>query len=314
MVHDVDKAQHSSSASSRQATSTDSKATSVYLALPSTQSIWTSCANTCTAPWTCSCLGENSDINDIAVLWRPGLTARRPYVGPVLSAHHRQQRLHWAQRHLHMTRRGWRAVLFSDESRFSLSMADGRIRVWRRARQRYKADAAALWCGEHSAVVTEHLCTSFDRMWLDCCTGMRSCSLLLFLSFRSMLMLCHFSTTTQGLTRHGLLLSFCSRTTLLWCHGHLFLPIWLRLSMPGTNLEEGYEQDNGQTICKILKKHFIVNGLRFLRRSSKDSWTPCGEDPMLAWMLEGDIRATEDVRKCFDQLWLLSIKSPVWIQ
>ena len=65
-----------------------------------------------------------------------GLAARRLYVGPVLNAHHRQQRLHWAQRHLRMTRRDWRAVLFSDESRFSLSMVDGRIRVWRRARQR----------------------------------------------------------------------------------------------------------------------------------------------------------------------------------
>ena len=69
-----------------------------------------------------------------------GLAARRPYVGPVLSAHHRQNRLQWAQRHLRMTRRDWRAVLFSDESRFNLSMADGRIRVWRRERQRYNQE------------------------------------------------------------------------------------------------------------------------------------------------------------------------------
>lgn len=65
-----------------------------------------------------------------------GLQARRPFVGPVLTRRHRQQRLHWAQQHQRWTRRQWRSVLFSDESRFNISHADGRQRVWRRAGER----------------------------------------------------------------------------------------------------------------------------------------------------------------------------------
>ena len=66
-----------------------------------------------------------------------GLKNRRPYVGPALTPGHRQRRLHWAQQHQRWTRRQWRTVVFSDESRFSLSNADGRERVWRRTGERY---------------------------------------------------------------------------------------------------------------------------------------------------------------------------------
>ena len=67
-----------------------------------------------------------------------GLTARRPYRGPVLTPHHRQARLHWAQRHRHWTLRNiWQHVLFSDESRFLLSQHDRRRRVYRRVKERY---------------------------------------------------------------------------------------------------------------------------------------------------------------------------------
>lgn len=68
-----------------------------------------------------------------------GLRARRPFKGPILTQRHRRQRLEWARGHLPWTRQRWQEVLFSDESRFNLSHADGRIRVWRRTGERYAA-------------------------------------------------------------------------------------------------------------------------------------------------------------------------------
>ena len=65
------------------------------------------------------------------------IRARRPYTGPILTACHRATRLLWAQRHLHWTRRQWHNVIFSDESRFSVSNAEGRVRVYRRRNERY---------------------------------------------------------------------------------------------------------------------------------------------------------------------------------
>jgi hypothetical protein len=68
-----------------------------------------------------------------------GLRARRPFRGPLLTPRHRQQRLAWARTHLQWTRQRWQEVLFSDESRFCISNADGRIRVWRRQNERLAA-------------------------------------------------------------------------------------------------------------------------------------------------------------------------------
>lgn len=65
------------------------------------------------------------------------LHARRPSRGPILTPFHRRQRLLWAQRHLRWTQRDWNRVVFSDESRFTLRFADGRLRVWRRPNERY---------------------------------------------------------------------------------------------------------------------------------------------------------------------------------
>jgi len=65
------------------------------------------------------------------------LHARRPYRGPIFTPLHRRQRLLWARRHLRWTQRDWNRVVFSDESRFTLRFADGRMRVWRRRRERY---------------------------------------------------------------------------------------------------------------------------------------------------------------------------------
>nr|XP_022301021.1 uncharacterized protein LOC111109230 [Crassostrea virginica] len=60
------------------------------------------------------------------------LRARRPYVGLVLSARHKQLRLARVRRHLRFTRADWGRVLFTDESRFNLRRSDGRNRVYRR--------------------------------------------------------------------------------------------------------------------------------------------------------------------------------------
>ena len=57
------------------------------------------------------------------------LRARRPFKCPILTQRHRRQRLEWARRHLPPTRQRWQEVLFSEDSRFNLSNADGRIRV-----------------------------------------------------------------------------------------------------------------------------------------------------------------------------------------
>ena len=65
------------------------------------------------------------------------IRARRPYTGPIIAARHRAARLLWAQRNLHWTRRQWHNVIFSDESRFSVSHADDRVRVYRSRNERY---------------------------------------------------------------------------------------------------------------------------------------------------------------------------------
>ena len=63
---------------------------------------------------------------------RQPIRPRRPYVGQVLTARHRADRLQWAQRHFRWGRQQWARVLFSDESRFNLSHYYGLIRVFRR--------------------------------------------------------------------------------------------------------------------------------------------------------------------------------------
>ena len=67
-----------------------------------------------------------------------GIRCRRPYVGPILTNRHRQARLNWAVNRAYLQRRPWRDVVFSDESRFCVSHSDGRVRVYRRAGERYR--------------------------------------------------------------------------------------------------------------------------------------------------------------------------------
>ena len=65
------------------------------------------------------------------------LRSRRPAVRPVLTPANRQRRLAWAQQHVTWTRQQWARVMFTDESRFTLSFNDGRARVWRRQGERF---------------------------------------------------------------------------------------------------------------------------------------------------------------------------------
>ncbi|CDQ77605.1 unnamed protein product [Oncorhynchus mykiss] len=60
------------------------------------------------------------------------MRARRPQVGVVLTAQHRAGRLAFAREHQDWQICHWRPVLFTDESRFTLSTCDRRDRVWRR--------------------------------------------------------------------------------------------------------------------------------------------------------------------------------------
>ncbi|MCJ8738325.1 hypothetical protein PDJAM_G00034520 [Pangasius djambal] len=68
-----------------------------------------------------------------------GLRARHPLVGPVLTAWHRGARLAFAIEHQNWQVRHWHPVLFTDESRFTLSTCDRRERVWRSRGERYAA-------------------------------------------------------------------------------------------------------------------------------------------------------------------------------
>ena len=75
-----------------------------------------------------------------------GLRAMRPVIGPILKQRHRIARLAWARARRRWGLHTWQNILFSDESRFSLSLSDGRYRVYRRRGERvtnqcvYEAD------------------------------------------------------------------------------------------------------------------------------------------------------------------------------
>lgn len=65
-----------------------------------------------------------------------GLRSRRPLRRLPLTPHHRQCRLDFCRTRANWSVTDWRRVIFSDESRFSLSADDQRTRVWRRRGQR----------------------------------------------------------------------------------------------------------------------------------------------------------------------------------
>ncbi|GFY08887.1 HTH_Tnp_Tc3_2 domain-containing protein [Trichonephila clavipes] len=65
-----------------------------------------------------------------------GLRSRRPLRRLPLTPHHRQCRLDFCRPRATWSVTDWRRVIFSDESRFSLSADDHHARVWRRTGQR----------------------------------------------------------------------------------------------------------------------------------------------------------------------------------
>lgn len=66
-----------------------------------------------------------------------GLRCRRPFIGNSLTPRHREARLQWAVAHARWYAPQWDNVLFSDESKFNIFFADGRLRVWRRDGERF---------------------------------------------------------------------------------------------------------------------------------------------------------------------------------
>ncbi|GFU57347.1 transposable element Tc1 transposase [Trichonephila clavipes] len=69
-----------------------------------------------------------------------GLYARRPVVCVPLTRQHRTARLQWCREHHNWTEQDWACVLFSDESRFSLSSDCRRQLIWRDSGTAYRPE------------------------------------------------------------------------------------------------------------------------------------------------------------------------------
>ncbi|GFS89652.1 a disintegrin and metalloproteinase with thrombospondin motifs 16 [Trichonephila clavipes] len=69
-----------------------------------------------------------------------GLYARRPVVCVPLTRQHRTVRLQWCREHHIWTEQDWACVLFSDESRFSLSSDCRRQLIWRESGTAYRPE------------------------------------------------------------------------------------------------------------------------------------------------------------------------------
>ncbi|GFS88159.1 transposable element Tcb2 transposase [Trichonephila clavipes] len=69
-----------------------------------------------------------------------GLYSRRPVVCVPLTRQHRTARLQWCREHHNWTEQDWACVLFSDESRFSLSSDCRRQLIWRESGTAYRPE------------------------------------------------------------------------------------------------------------------------------------------------------------------------------
>ncbi|CEG78789.1 hypothetical protein RMATCC62417_13341 [Rhizopus microsporus] len=58
---------------------------------------------------------------------------------PALTEEHMKRRLRWAQEHVNWTDEQWSSVIWSDESRFTVTGNDGGARVIKKAGERYEA-------------------------------------------------------------------------------------------------------------------------------------------------------------------------------
>ncbi|KAK7097717.1 hypothetical protein V1264_004653 [Littorina saxatilis] len=88
------------------------------------------------------------------------LHSRRTVVRPPLTPRHRRARMAFCRNHRRWNRQQWGRVLFTDESRFTLSSCDARIRAWRRPGERfidacvqehdrYGGGSVMVWAGFH---------------------------------------------------------------------------------------------------------------------------------------------------------------------
>ncbi|KAJ4430749.1 hypothetical protein ANN_19340 [Periplaneta americana] len=79
-----------------------------------------------------------------------GLCARRPAVCVQLTRVHIRNRLQWSRQHQHWTLHEWRNVLFTDESRCSLTNDSRRTKIWRERGTRFHPKS---WKNAHLVLV-----------------------------------------------------------------------------------------------------------------------------------------------------------------
>ena len=91
-----------------------------------------------------------------------GLRARRPIRRPFLTPRHMQERLTWSRMRARWNLRSWGRIHWSDESRFLLHMADGRVRVWRYPNTRYAPQNIATTVPGGGGLVMVWGCISYD--------------------------------------------------------------------------------------------------------------------------------------------------------
>ncbi|GFU70657.1 hypothetical protein TNCV_528101 [Trichonephila clavipes] len=85
-----------------------------------------------------------------------GLYARRPVVCVPLTRQHRTARLQWCREHHNWTEQDWACVLFSDESRFSLSSDCRRQLIWRESGTAYRPGKGPISDMQYDAVGRHH--------------------------------------------------------------------------------------------------------------------------------------------------------------
>ncbi|GFY06200.1 transposable element Tcb2 transposase [Trichonephila clavipes] len=84
--------------------------------------------------------GKQISRKTVARRLRGGLYQRRPVVCVPLTRQHRTARLQWCREHHNWTEQDWACVLFSDESKFSLSSDCRRQLIWRESGTAYRPE------------------------------------------------------------------------------------------------------------------------------------------------------------------------------
>ncbi|GFX29304.1 HTH_Tnp_Tc3_2 domain-containing protein [Trichonephila clavipes] len=69
------------------------------------------------------------------LLHRMGFLSHRPSKVLLLNVRHRAALLAWAREHRDWSVEDWKRIAWSDESRFRILNADGRLRIWRLAHE-----------------------------------------------------------------------------------------------------------------------------------------------------------------------------------